>query len=326
MTQTSPLLFNASIASFSISSLFEIGFFDELSQTPSGVALGPFCEKKGLDRDRLMSLIFSTKCFEVLSYDDQTDVVKGDEQFDDVFANKGYFHWMLKGYGDFLTNMTPHLEKDKHEDLMALRDGGAIARSGKDYGKMYVDALVEDLLSSIEFEKIADLGCGSANRIIEIVKQKGCRALGVEINTKGVGVARENVLKADLGEQIDIHQGDVSNLVQVPEFEDVDLISSFFMGHDLWPKERCVEIFKRFKEVFPKLEYFLFCDTFRSGEEARKDIPTFTLGFEVFHQLMGQYIPTREEWHELFGESGWTCEKEIATGIPYTNIFLLRPC
>jgi hypothetical protein len=233
---------------------------------------------------------------------------------------------MIKGYGDFLVNSPTLLDKDRRRGPFYKRDGAAIARSGKDYGAKFVDEIVHELLDTISFKKMADLGCGSANRILEIVGKKGCKAIGIEIDSGGVEVARQNVQKSGYTDyHMQIIQGDVSRLLYRKEFEQVDLISSFFMGHDLWPKERCIDIFRNFLKVFPNIEYFLFCDTFRSNLPPKETLPTFTLGFEVFHSLMQQYIPTLDEWRELFGEAGWKCEKEIATEIPYTNIFLLKP-
>lgn len=38
---------------------------------------------------------------------------------------------------------------------------------------------------------------------------------------------------------------------------------------------------------------------------ADRDLPIFTLGFEVGHALMGVGLPSLAEWEEVIEESGW---------------------
>jgi hypothetical protein len=54
-------------------------------------------------------------------------------------------------------------------------------------------------------------------------------------------------------------------------------------------------------------------------------IPIFTLGFELTHAVMGQYIPLESEWLEVFDEAGWDCANAREVGIPFSKIFDLRP-
>jgi len=70
---------------------------------------------------------------------------------------------------------------------------------------------------------------------------------------------------------------------------------------------------------------FLLCDTYRSELSISHEIPVFTLGFEVTHAVMGQYIPSLSEWMELFAEAGWRCATRRFIDLPFSCIFDLRP-
>lgn len=317
-----PLLYNATITGFSISAAFEIGLLDQLLCSTEGVDLASFCKDKNLDFNSTKSMLFSMQCFGIINFDPLTMLVTKGAEFDQVYENKGYFLWMLKGYGKCLMDFPRLLS---HQNNSFERDGGAIALAGKDYGEFHIDSYVETILSQITWSKIADLGCGSANRILQIAKKWNCHALGVEIVPDAVAIAKEAIISAGMENSVQISQGDINQLTPKKEFEDVDLITSFFNGHDLWPRENCINIFRHLKTCFPKLKYFLFCDTFRSDLPPSQEIPMFTLGFEILHSFMRQYIPSINEWRILFKEAGWDCIQEIETGIPYTNIFLLTP-
>ncbi len=325
MTEISSHLFNSTIASCSISAAFELGFLDDLAKKNERISITKYCKENHLDQGSFHTLLRSMNGFQIVSFDEQKETVEKGAQFQSIYENKGYFHWMVKGYGKMITNIAHLLDQKNRGENFYKRDGAAIALSGKDYGKMFVDAHVTALLDAFPFKKIADLGCGSANRLLEITKSRNCQGIGIEIDLGGVNVARDAVAKAGRSDSVQIFQGDVSQLTPQNEFKDVDLLSSFFMGHDLWPRERCVEIFKNFRLVFPNLKYFMFCDTYRSDLASDEKAPIFTLGFEVFHALMGQYIPSLSEWNDLFSEAGWKKVKEVATDIPFTHIFFLEP-
>lgn len=321
--QTAALLYNATVTSSAISAAFDLGLFDYMSNHDKKIPIEAFCNEKEIDLGSFHSLLYALACFDIVKIDGQ--IAEAGPSFDEINRNKGYFHWMVKGYDEFLADMPRLLNHENRKGSFFRRDGAAIARSGRDYGKHFVDSHVSTLLDALPFGKMADLGCGSAARLLDIVTRKGCSGVGIEIDSGGVQVARDAVEKARMADTVKVVQGDVSQLQPNELFTDVELISSFFMGHDLWPKERCVEIFRHFLKVFPKVRYFLFCDTYRSDLAPQREVPIFTLGFEVFHAFMGQYIPSRQEWHEVFNSSGWKCVKEVETDIPFTNIFLLTP-
>jgi hypothetical protein len=114
--------------------------------------------------------------------------------------------------------------------------------------------------------------------------------------------ARKAVEEAGLVDRIEIVHGDISAL-EAGRFPGFGLVFSFFLGHDLWPKEDCVRALDSLRSAFPDVRNFLLSDTYRSERVTHADTPIFTLGFEHTHALMDQYIPSVEEWRATFAET-----------------------
>lgn len=190
--------------------------------------------------------------------------------------------------------------------------------------------------------RAVDLGSGSGERLMQILeKYPGTTALGVDIAGPAVQAARGDALARGLGERLSFVEGDVLNLEYRDEFAGVDLLTSFLMGHDFWPRENCVATLRRLRGAFPRARRFFLADTTRillggsgdSGERPRPahgvaadDVPIFTLGFEFGHAMMSAYIPTLEEWEGVFEEGGWRLVKEHHVMPPSLSvIFVLEP-
>ena len=189
----------------------------------------------------------------------------------------------------------------------------------------FADPPFTEVMDQEPFAVAADLGCGSAERLINLARARpDFRGVGVEVNKGAVDLARRSIQQAGLQDRLQIVHFDVKNLVYQQEFEDVEVLFCFFMGHDLWPRPNCLKAFRSIRSAFPSLKRFLFSDTYRSDCPVPGDVPIFTLGFEFTHALMGQYIPSLQEWEDLFEEAGWTCHARRDISIPFSSIFDLR--
>jgi hypothetical protein len=55
------------------------------------------------------------------------------------------------------------------------------------------------------------------------------------------------------------------------------------------------------------------------------NVPIFTLGFELGHEMMGVYLPTIEEWLGVFAEGGWRCvKKHLIESLTLSVVFVLE--
>ncbi|GAA0820741.1 hypothetical protein ACFQVD_33450 [Streptosporangium amethystogenes subsp. fukuiense] len=110
------------------------------------------------------------------------------------------------------------------------------------------------------------------------------------------------------------------DLAPDPRLEKVEVLTCFMMGHDFWPRERCVTSLRRLREAFPNVRRFLLGDTARTTNIPDRDKPVFTLAFETAHDLMGVYLPTLAEWEDVFEESGWKFLNARAVRVPADSV------
>lgn len=325
MNSETTRLFNAAIGASAIAASFELGLFEELGEAEE-IDLEAFSERRQLYGWSVASICEVLQCFDILHVSDDRKRVRRGPVFDAANADKGYFLWLMRGYGNLMQNLASIVQRGDCTMDGIGRDGKYIAMAGRDYGAQFVDPHFNELMDEEPFTVAADLGCGSANRLIALAKERpSFRGVGVEVNKGAVELARRSVQEAGLGERVQIVHSDVKNLVAQPEFAEVEVLFCFFMGHDLWPRPNCLKAFRSIRSSFPSLRRFLFSDTYRPEEPIVGEPPIFTLGFEFTHNLMGQYIPKCSEWEDLFVESGWNCAKRRDIGIAYSSIFDLRP-
>jgi hypothetical protein len=225
-----------------------------------------------------------------------------------------------------LTNLATLTRHANRVGSFVPRDGKYIAMACRDYGARFVDADVAALMDGELFDEVADLGCGGAERLIGLVRARpGVRGLGIDMDIEAVKLAQEGIDAAGLQDRIRISQADLCEIAPDPEFARTDMLLCFFLGHDFWPRPRCVDTLRRIRRAFPRARRFLLCDTFRADLPPSRIAPIFTLGFELTHAIMGQYVPAREEWLSVFDDAGWTCVGEREVGIPFSCVFDLRP-
>lgn len=316
--------FNATVVSSAIAAAFELGLLEEIRRNDS-LSIVAFCEKHDLHLDSVRAILLALQTQRVVKLNTDREWVTGDELLEQIFADKGYFEWLIGGYGFMLQNLANMAKNKERTGNFSNRCGKRIASAGRDYGTHYVDRFFQECIENANYSVVADLGCGSADRLIQMATTNPeLTAVGIEVNHEAVGLARSEIKSASLQKRIQIVEGDIRKLSPNESYEDVQLVFSFFMGHDLWPRQQCLVALQSIRKVFPNANRFLLCDTVRSQALNEPDIPIFTLGFEFTHMVMNDYVPTFDEWMKLFKDSNWECAESHPIGIPHSFIFDLR--
>lgn len=324
MTNSIPDIFNSAIVAAAVSALDELRLFDEL-QTKGSVRIEDFCRRSDLHQPSILALLRGVHRAGIIEFAEAGQVALQGEAFQEAFACKGYFLWLVRGYGRMLSNLATIARNSERQAQFIERDGEYIAMSGRDYGARFVDSHFRRLLGQAPFAAAADLGCGAAGRLIDIARERpSFRGIGVEVDGKAVARARRSIQDSGLQARLSVVEDDIRRLKPNPAFDPADVVFSFFMGHDLWPRSDCLDFLECLPERFPHAERFLLADTYRSDLQPSQNFPIFTYGFEMTHAFMGHYIPTLEEWMDLFEASSWTCVHRQELGIPFSCVFDLR--
>lgn len=322
-TRRAASMFNSAIEAFAVVSAWELGLLDEL-RSAERVDLPVFAGDRNLHLQSLEAIADALVSAGV-AVEQARHVLGAGQFFDEFFATKGFFAWLLGGCGELLRTGGRLAAQEDRSAAFASRDGAAIAAGCSDFGASFIDPVVRRAFDRLPWHRIADLGCGSGQRLIQHVSARpGSTGVGIDVSPSVVAYAREQVTAVGLEDQIEIVLADVHDLRPMEALEGVDLACSFLMGHDFWPRARCVDLLLALPTVFPNLRHFVLCDTYRSGVVPSEDIPLLTLGFEHVHGLLGQYLPTLEEWRDVFGDGSWTIEAEHDLTLPpFTKIFQL---
>lgn len=323
-------IFSSTLTAAAISAAFELGLLEQLERD-GVVHIRTYCKENHLHEPSMWAILRTLACFDIVEVSDENGSARRGGLFFDVFSEKGYFMWLVRGYGYLLQHLASlvRLENRPHDSddrTFVQRDGKYIAMAGCDYGAHFVDQHFDEALNEQPYAVACDLGCGGAGRLIKMAARfPDFRGVGVDVNPDAVLYAREAISRAGFERRLKVVEGNVGKLEHQSEFAEVEVLFCFFMGHDLWPQERCISCLHRLREVFPNVRRFLLCDTYRSAGIPLNSLPIFTLGFELTHAVMGQQIPLESEWLALFDESGWVCANTREVGIPFSKIFDLRP-
>jgi SAM-dependent methyltransferase len=298
-------IFNSAVAAWAISAAWELGALDELHRDRK-LDARRFAERRGLDPASTIGMFRALAAVGVVERDDATVTVS--VHFDDVYRNKSFFHWLSRGSAELFRQMPSVMLRENRVGRYFERDSAAIAYACREISEVTYDPTFRKVLDRLGFDVtcVADLGCGSGGRLMDVLaRYPGARGVGVDIARPALDVAARDLAAAGFGDRVDLVEADVLRLDPHPRFAGVELITCFMMGHDFWPRDNCVAGLRRLREVFPAARRLLLGDATRSVGVPDADLPVFTLGFELGHDLMGTFIPTLADWESVFEEGGW---------------------
>lgn len=313
-------IFNSAVASSAIGAAWEVGAFDEL-QDRGALDVDEFARRGDLHQPAVAGM-FAALASQGIVIRQGTTIVPG-PYFRETCWHRSFFHWLVQGSGELFRRMPHVLRNENRVGQYYQRDAAAISFACREISAHCFDPAFWAAVDSLGYSPrvVADLGSGSGERLMQLVNRfPGARGVGIDIAAGAIGVARAAAADRDLAGPVEFVQADVLQLAAQPRFEEVDLLTCFLMGHDFWPRERCVGVLRHLREVFPGVRRFIFGDTARTVGVEDREFPIFTLGFEVAHQMMGVYLPTLEEWDDAIEDSGWTCVGRRVIDTPSASV------
>jgi hypothetical protein len=313
-------IFNSAVAASAIGAAWEVGAFDELLARGT-LDVPEFARRADLHLPSLMGMFAALASQDIVERQ-RTTILPG-RHFHEACRNRSFFHWLVQGSGELFRRMPHVLRNQNRTGRYYQRDAAAISFACREINERYFDPTFWAAMDNLGYRPgmAADLGSGSGERLMQIVERyPESRGIGLDIAGPAIDAAAAGVAERGHSGRISFVQADVLRLTPRPEFRRVDLLTCFMMGHDFWPRDECVRILRRLREVFPAVRRFLLGDTARMVGTPDRELPIFTLGFEVAHDLMGVYLPTLDEWEEALGDGGWKCVRTHVMPAPSVSV------
>ncbi|UKY53396.1 class I SAM-dependent methyltransferase [Streptomyces inhibens] len=311
-------VYNHALAASAISAAWEVGIFDALREA-GPLDAEAFAAEQGLDAGSVQELFRALAAADVVSREGVK--VRPGPNFEEADRSKSLFHWMTKGCGELFSTLPDLIREENRVGSFYRRDAAAISVACREINAEWWDPVFRPVVSGLDFSYVADLGCGSGERLIRLAQSRpGVRGLGIDAADGAIEVSTKAVADAGLSDRISITQGDATQLEPRAEYAGVDLLTSFMMGHDFWPRAEAVASLRRIREVFPDLKHFLLADATRTTTYSDTEMPVFSMAFEFAHAVMGDYLPTLEEWGPVFEEAGWRLVEAHPISVPADSV------
>ncbi len=242
----------------------------------------------------------------------------------DLVAQRGFFTWAVGGHSGLLRRLADVATGVARFGRDIGRDGEKVAEGSGLVGRTLTRPIEQQVLDGIEFESVADLGCGDGSRLIRMCRDGSRRGIGVEADEQACELATKSVAEAGLSDRITIVRDDARRLGD-RRFPGVDLVTCFLMLHDLFAAtDDPTGAVRKLREVFPDARRFLIADTAAvdwAGHEG--PLPAFSLGFELLHAYMETSIVSAETYLHAFAGAGLRVERREQFGSPSTSLYLL---
>lgn len=310
-------IFSSYVVSVAVSAAHELGLLSRLDLDRAieiSQAVGD-----ELDPSVVRQLLVTLAWADIVQLKDDKALVG--PRFEEVYAARGYYYWLVRGCGELFSIAPEVAFRARRKGDFFSRNMRAVAVGSRLIGDTEVEPLFDKVLAGLDFGTVADLGCGSGQRLLRIAgHDPRVRGIGVDIATDAVDLARNSIADAGMDDRIRIVLGDVLDPPDDPAFADVDVITCVFMGHDFWPMQRCVAGLSGLRLAFPGVRRLLLCDVVRTPGVPGPETTIFTLGFELVHALMGVYLPSRQEWLSAFQAAGWNLVAEYQVSAPPSGI------
>jgi SAM-dependent methyltransferase len=303
-----------------VAAAWEIGALEELNDR-RWLDVRSFCAQHDLHEPSARGIFAALAAAGVVVR--SGDLVHPGPQFTEVYRDRAFFHWLTVGCGELFSNMARVARNRERIGEFYRRDAAAIAFACRQINAHCFDPVFSQAIEALDFVPavVADLGCGSGGRLAYLAERfPDARGVGVDIAADALRDAGKFASEAGLGDRLAFLAADVRALDPDPAFTEVELLTCFMMGHDFWPRDRCVASLRRLTEVFPRVRRLLLGDTARTADLPDTGKPMFTLAFETAHDLMGVTLPTLDEWSGVFAEAGWRCRNAARVETPADSV------
>jgi SAM-dependent methyltransferase len=157
--------------------------------------------------------------------------------------------------------------------------------------------------------RIADVGCGSASFLAQLVERCGCdRGVGIDLSEPVCRMARDNVAKAGLADRIEIVQCDMRDVLAVrPDLAgSFDVVTAMMVVHEslFGGEQRTIELLRTLGGLLaPERGALLLLDK-QTDVLDLGQAPAYLTEYKLAHDVTRQDLCSARRWEELVEASG----------------------
>ena len=222
MNNSTNNIFNSAIIAYAVSAACELKFLDEIQEN-GNIIITDICDNQNLHKPSVISIFDALCCFDICITTENPSIFNKGSLYSEIYRNKGFFLWLVRGYGKVMQDLASIAKNENRKGNFIQRNGKYIAIASKEQGYRMVDPYFDSILNESSFSKVVDLGCGSAERLINLAKKfPSVHGIGIDINSDAVKVAQKAIKFAEVESQIKVIQADMRKLEPQSEFLDVD--------------------------------------------------------------------------------------------------------
>jgi len=236
----------------------------------------------------------------------------------------GFVQWLVGGYGPVLQELPALLKGEASYAEDTRRDDGAMAAASAAIGRHFTDPVLAKIIEDHAPERILDVGCGDASRLVALLSQAPTReGVGVDLSADCVAASRARVEGAGLQGRIAIHQSCAVEWVEQTRRQSVDLVLCCGMFHDLLNQPgAALRFLDQLRRGLGPGCLVVLQDQLRQRPGTQS--ASWVAGFELIHALMGQRLFSADSYRRVIAGAGLTLVEERETDIPENRIFVAR--
>ncbi|MGY0057704.1 SAM-dependent methyltransferase [Streptomyces sp. LZ34] len=243
----------------------------------------------------------------------------------DLYRERGYLLWLAGGYGDALNTLDTLLAKERKFGADVERDLRWVAVGSALIGAADLRTELMEILHSIEFDTIADIGCGNGHFLIDLCRATDADGVGYDISPASCAEARQEVAEAGLADRIGIVEVDATDVDNVPRLEEVQLVIAFFFMHEVLEHghDTLVHYLSGLCRRLPPGAHVLTAEI-APPERSENTAEYFSPEYVYTQALMSQHMMSGEDWGEAFTKAGFEVARIVPGRLPGSRLVLVR--
>jgi len=302
-----------------LASLDESGLLARLEEGP---VAGAEAAGDAPDPDRLMPAVLRYLAQRELA-EERDGAYALTERGRAIVKDKGYLVWLQGGYGHVLAGLGDFVTGARRYGADVERAGRWVAEGSALIGRDDVAPHAVEVLRTIDFHHVVDLGCGNARFLIGAAQGFGVSGVGVDLSPEACEDAQARIAEAGLAGTVVVRCGDAGDLDAIPELADADLAVAHFLLHEIFEhgKAALIGYLTKLGGIMPAGAHMLVAEVQpASGAHDERWRPEFTL----LHAIMRQELLDADGWHEAFTAAGWARHEVRDLGLPGAILLLYR--